>query len=434
MRPHVQSLVALVAASTVASMSAFASVPPKPPKPPILVKLDIDSPQFNPRLPLGLMYSSGWPLEFKATVLRDDSGNRPGIVARQAATTYPGNRQTAWIVFEDPDDCLEVYWEPGDFDVVLPECLQGATDVVPDETYLEFSMDFDNAGMSDPLAPNGDPVRLGNLKAWERLSDPTLSGRPKFLSQNDNDIASGLPPSLEEFGPRTGDAVKDGYGFGADDDFINLVVLARHGAGIVFDQDFNRPAGPLRQRNLAGFMNWVNYELTAANGLTVVHAGMTVPYGLVAPLVKLDLCAAGGGVTSEPNCVVAGSGGTQGGLYRLDGGPLVSRSPLTDGQTAFDEVMESLTYVVRAFLVNGLAPSELSDLDGDGRVTAEDARLAGYDVISNEETIRLRQVSGFQCGGEPFTNLIPFDFDGNGAVRTDIACPPGPGAIKPPPK
>ncbi len=197
-------------------------------------------------------------------------------MARQAASRTPAIARRLDAVSENPA-LPQVYWEPGDFDVVLPECLQGATDVVPDETYLEFSMDFDNAGMSDPLAPNGDPVRLGNLKAWERLSDPALSGRPKFLSQTDNDIASGTPPSLEEFGPRTGDAVKDGYGFGADDDFINLVVLARHGAGIVLDQEFNRPAGPLRQRNLAGFMNWVNYELTAANGLTVVHAGIRCP-------------------------------------------------------------------------------------------------------------------------------------------------------------
>jgi len=89
---------------------------------------------------------------------------------------------------------------------------------------------------------------------------------------------------------------------------------------------------------------------------------------------------------------------------------------------------------VRAFLVNGLAPSEFADVDGDGRMTAADARLIGYDVISNEETVRLREVSGIQCGGEPFTNLIPFDFYNKRAVRTDIVCPQEPGAIEPPPQ
>ena len=87
----------------------------------------------------------------------------------------------------------------------------------------------------------------------------------------------------------------------------------------------------------------------------------------------------------------------------------------------------------RAFLVSGPAPSLLSDGNADGKVTAADAKLAGYTVISNEVVFNLRMYHGDPCGVRVRANVVRGDLDGNGRAISDFVCPTGPGQVKKPP-
>jgi hypothetical protein len=188
--------------------------------------------------------------------------------------------------------------------------------------------------------------------------------------------------------------------------------------------DFSRPA-IRQQRNLAGFLNTVAYELNDPDGSTTLTASMVVPHGLIAPLMKIDDCV---GTVLSDHC----DGGSR---YSIDGGPIVTAPVSTTVQSLYPQVFNSLPYYeVRAFVVSGVAPSVLSDGNGDGAVTASDATLAGYNVISNEEVVRVRQYHGEICGGVPFLDVFYADLDGNGRAIAYLVCPAGPGQITKPPR
>lgn len=410
------------------------------PKPQPLVNLDIEAPKYHPDLPLGIMFSSGWPIVFKAVA----SADALGIATDAQPSEFPTIEETGYVVFSDPDGCLALpepfivgYNDPdfpnpdnpcpaydfdpdGDPDTPPPPPPRPASD----ETYLEFANDVDLVGIADRAGNPGRSIALGDA----------VSGAPVFNGAIDT--SAGLSTGPVAVGPATGlatnsgvdDSIDDGVGYGADDDFPGLVLLSPRGVGLVLDADFNPPY-VRQQRNLAGFLNWVAYELRSATGNTVVHAGMVMPYGLVAPLMRTDDCIGtsldtdGNVICSEPS------------QYRIDGGPLITAASFGSLQFNYPREFEASIYELRAFVVSGVAPSLLADMNNDGVVAAADATLAGYRVISNEKVIRLRQYHGNYCGGISFTQQSFFaDIDGNGRVTGGVVCPAGPGQITRPPQ
>lgn len=423
-------LAAAVAASLLPAAAAVAGGKPKPPPATPPVKLEITSPAYSPKLPLGVMYESGTTLAFKATI----AGPALGI-ATNRPSRYFGYFDTGWIVFKDPDDCLEIalaavpmQMQPDCLATQYPSIPPNSTDlssVVPDETYLQVRNDNDLMGVDD-LNPSG------------ALGDPLLSGPPEFmvLTQEFTSGFSGFPdppaPVSTPIGPPTGGTVNDGYGFGADDDLPGLVALSSRGVGLVYEDadgfpgtktSLFTPVSPRAQWNLAGFLNSVGYELKSNSGKTVIHASMNLRNGLIAPIIALD------------NCIGAYDGGSFCDIgehwYRIDGGALQKGVGSMSAQALWSAVIPALTYEIRAFLVSGTAPSQLADLNNDGKVTGADAKLAGYEVISNEVVTRFTQVSGFICHEGTMSTIFGLDLDGNGQAQIGIACPPGPGAIKP---
>ena len=368
------------------------------------VLLDIQAPRYSPLLPLGTMFSSsGWPIVISA----DANANALGIATNALPPVFPAEHQTGYVVFSDPDGCLEL---PSPFDGGGTPCAGFPSD----ETYMEFTNDVDQAGLVDE-------ADKGNRGRRAALADPAQSGRPVFHSVGD--VGGVLGPVDAQVGPDTGESVDDGFGYGADDDFPGLVLLTPVGNGLVLDADFNRPAHKV-ERNLAGFLQWVGYELSSATRNTVVRAGMIVPYGLVAPLMKTDDCV--GGTAASPGC-------NEPARFRIDGGPVTQVAGETGPDPftgTYPPIFEARTYELRAFVVSGVAPSTLADLNNDGVVSARDATLAGYNVISNEKVVRFRQVHGSFCGGVPGgVNVFFDDVDGNGRVIDTIVCPAGPGQI-----
>jgi hypothetical protein len=393
------------AALTPAGVLAAAGKPtPKPPPPP--VKLDIESPKYRPDLPLGVLYVSGWPLVIRA----EGPPTALGIAADATPQRFPGLGQKGYLVIADPDNCLEL---PPPFFRGDPPC---STDP-SDETYVEFGPDVDNAGVPD----NGDNA---NHALYAALADPTQSGGPHFIADGDSDNDGVLDPVDVTVGPDTGGGTSDGYGFGADDNFPGLVLLSPTGPGLVLNSDFTRPA-VRRQRNLAGFLNVVAYELNDPNRETTFTLSMVVPVGLIAPILRIDDCV---GAFVDFRCVDPPR-------YQVDGGSVTTAPSLTNAQFFYPALVNTTpAFEVRAFLVNGVAPSVLEDLNHDGQVTAADAKLAGYNVISNEEVVRFRQYSSDICAGVPLVNVFYTDFDGNGRDTAEFVCPAGPGQITKPPQ
>jgi hypothetical protein len=259
---------------------------------------------------------------------------------------------------------------------------------------------------------------VGDSARSAALADPAQSGEPLFNAH---------PPGSDPVpvGTVTGATVNDGIGYGADDDFASFVLLVPHGNGLVLGPDFSRTT-PLTQRNLAGFLNWTAYELRDLLGGTAVEAGMVVPYGLVAPLMQADDCV--GAFTDEVQCEGKP-------LYRIDGGPVIESElagSIGNAQFTYPPLFNAMRFEIRAFVVSGISPSLISDANGDGKVTAADAKLAGYDVLSNEVVIRLRQFHGDPCG-VGLRNVFRADIDGNGRALSDFSCPLGPGSVKKPP-
>jgi len=421
MRTRIPAVVAVaLSASLLGPVTVLAGNGPKPPKPQVnLIQLDIESPKFRKDLPLPILFSNGSPLIFGARA----TPAALGIVTEGLATRYPSSFDTGYIVFEDPDDCLELAYNPELPDEFQRPCLVDVNPVtvVPDETYLAFTIDSDLPGVAD--------MSTGNTALRALLADPAVSGEPEFIAVVSDVDAQTVPVSV---GPPTGGAVSDGYGYGTDEDFPGLVVLAPHGVGLVFEDADGLaatkpsnlvPVSPRRQRNLAGFLNWVAYELKSNTGGTTVWGGMTLPEGLLAPVVSLDSCV--GGTPEGPLCDTA--------AYRVDGGALQFNDSAPTAQDVYDIVMQptTMTFELRAFVVSGNAPSELRDENGDGIVSSADARLAGYNVISNEPVIRLRQSPAWICAnGVALRTLIGFDHDGNGQVANGNVCPAGAGSIK----
>ena len=369
-----------------------------------LVRLDIVSPLYKPTLPYGIEFASGWPLVIRAV----GSPTALGIATNAAPVQFPGIGQTGYLILRDPDACLEL---PPPFFRGEPPCSTAASD----ETYVEFTPDSDTAGVQDG---GGNPGRL------LALADPGQSGEPRYDGVGDSNNDYVLDPVETPVGPVTGGVLSDGVGYGADDDLPGLVLLSPVGPGLVLNADFTRPA-TLTQRNLAGFLGQVGYELNDPHRATSFTASMLVPNGLIAPVLKVDGCV---GTPTDGIC----DGATR---YQVDGGPIRQDQGNISVQALYPQLINTRPYYeIRAFLVSGVAPSTLADLNHDGRVSAVDARLAGYNVISNEDVVRVRQYATDICTGVQLANVVYADFDGNGVATSIFVCPAGPGQITRPPQ
>jgi hypothetical protein len=374
------------------------------PKPSPWVKLDIEAPVYRPTLPYGIEFASGWSLAIHAS----GSPDALGIATNAAPVQFPGLDQTGYLILQDPDACLEL---PPPFFGGAPPCSEAPSD----ETYVEFSPGTDQVGITDT---SGNPGRMA------ALADPALSGKPRYDGVGDINGDFVLDETQVEIGPETGGTASDGVGYGADDDLPGLVILSPYGPGLVLNADFTRPT-VRTQRNLAGFLHSVAYELRDATGATGFDATLVVPTGLIAPVMKIDGCV---GTFTDGRC----DGPSR---YQIDGGPMRTTDASTGAQALYPEILAAQPYYeVRAFLVSGVAPSILSDRNHDGQVTAADARAAGYNVISNEELVRVRQYSTDICTGVPLVDVLYADFDHNGHATSEFICPAGPGQITPIPR
>jgi hypothetical protein len=264
----------------------------------------------------------------------------------------------------------------------------------------------------------GDRALITALVDSEGAGGPVFSG------------LVGGPVTSDKAGPDTGGEVRDGYGYGANDDWPQLVLLSNRGVGVVLDEHFNR--GPTEQRrNLAALLEWVAYELADAKGRSAVSSGIIVPYALFPPLIMIDEAV------GQPD---ASGDAYRGNIrFRIDGGPI--RSGNYDClRQQYPELLYGSEVELRAFLVSGSAPSILADMDGDSDVDAADADLSGLQVISSERTVRFRLWNGGYGVGDAYfhdePNRIYADFDGNGDA-TNRLCDSGdvgPGKIRQPPK
>ncbi|MDX1389231.1 MAG: hypothetical protein R3344_08575, partial [Acidobacteriota bacterium] len=309
-------------------------------------------------------------------------------------TAEQGNGRREALIIRDPDDCIDMR----DFPITNPgmpyEPCPGQ-----DELYIEFTSErFDSHDLENQMT--------GNFVVRDRLvDDPDVEGallnKPYLFDNN------GVPKPVPR--PRTGDDLVDGYGYGTDDDLPGLVVMADVGGLRVFDPNFD--IGDRVIRNASGFLNTVSVELLDKKGRTAIHASMHVLAGVFEPIALFDLDV------DNPKVDF---------LRRLESGEVESfrfdPPPATE-----EELLEYLVntyspveFDLRAVVVKGIAPEFIEDVNHDGNYTARDVELMGYELLSNQATIHVREafdlsitdtVLGHTC---PSQSLIYRDLDGNG--------------------
>ena len=424
---------------------AIAGTPP--------VQLHIEAPNSNGGL--ALLSESGWPLTIKMVVDFPEGEDFPAYAIQP---NFPVRGRWGFLIFEDPDGCLN---PPAPNWMVQGTEACGVPEVLPpdwewddwtpppsDERYMEFWPDVDMAGVED-LAGNEDRQadlldsagsRGPEFQKWNR--DPCVPGENDFGTNDSNCI---------RFGPNTGGEITDGFGFGADDDIPQLVIIAEYGVGRVFDEPDFELSDPIGAVNLAGLVNSVSYDLSDLNKENVkaqgakgkpteiiteqarIWAHMNMEPGVLRHLIQYDACT---GNVEEQEPPLDGDVGICDGndLWRVDGGP-VEQPPIKFGRgdAASIFLLESTTYTLKVFLVDGQAPNRLFDEDGDGDVDSADAVEAGYTLLSNEDSISLLQLSQELCWGGG-GGSYEWDLDDNGKLSTPIVCPAGPGDLSRPPR
>lgn len=364
--------------------------------------------------------------EIRLEVAGAGPGNAPGRVAIQSASGWPltvnlvANEQkllgigvpellpperpqfpitgnTGYLVFDDPDGCPSfvdedfqaIHADPDFMGVIFDSCPKGTEPPWPfDETWVKFTL-----GLTMPGSGAGDQPRI--------LAFDDTTGQ--------NDRLAGIGPV----------GITDEYGYGPSRRLPGLVLVADAGPSIVTDEHFNRPE-TLECRNLAGFANAVSYQLANSDRRTSITAHFHIPPLLFTPVALVDRNVSTPGACGEGFAAEDIPNGT---LLRIDGGDLqcIEGFPLN----ALDSLVNPQVVTARMFVVNvkdwADAPAVIQDLNGNGYCDAEDAMLAGYEVLSIERRIRFRQIHEFYFG-------LPFDFDGDGDIG-GIVLPGGAGQL-----
>jgi hypothetical protein len=333
----------------------------------------------------GFLQTTRWPL-----ILRLEVSNSPAII--EVSEGEDGRREA--LIIEDPDDCIDMR----DFPINIPgmpyEPCAGQ-----DELYIEFTSErFDSHDLLDD--------RTGNFLIREQLVDDAYV-EGELLNKPYLRDSSGKVKPLPR--PQTGGDLIDGFGYGVDDDLVGLVTMIDLGGARVFDVDFNLVPGVIR--NVSGFFNTTSVQLLDKHDRTALYASMHALAGLFEPIALIDLDV------DDPKIDY---------LRRLESGP-VEALEFEHQPANEDELLEMLVnayapveFVLRAVVVKGVAPEFIFDENGDGVYSAADVELMGYEVLSNQITISIREqfdlsitetVAGRTC---PSQSLIYIDLDGNG--------------------
>jgi len=358
-----------------------------------------------------LQYYLGWPLTIKL-VMKDELGI---TTSHNSAPFFPVRGQAGFIVFSDPDECLAMDspdWISNCFD-------DGGLELPSDELYVEFTPDIDDIGLPD------DAGHLGLRSALVDSYSAGLSGLNTYIG-----AATGVMRDVyDENGNIIGqEEIVDGYGKGADDDIPGLVLVTQLGQGIVWSEDYTAKQ-PLELVNLAGYVNTVGYGLNDAKQRTFVMAQMIVPGSLFAPAVFFDTCYETGVsiLPDESNCELWWSveGGAPEPVNPDDPGSNVTAIPKAE----YYDVFSATEYTVSAFVVSGVGPDTVTDMDGSGTIDDADLELLGYHVLGSKKSVTFDQIAGDACFGPMANSLIFADLDGNGETGVTDACGPGSGSL-----
>jgi hypothetical protein len=334
-------------------------------------------------------FRAGWPLIYRLSI---DARDMLGIgrlygnqVGEEHGWEFPEVGQGGAIVFSNPDG--EWSYSHTTFDV--PH----------DESFIDFYPDpGDRSGVNDdaPDAPGSHDTAV------------KLALRPEF---------GGPLPRYD--GTRHGDFVvldslPDGVQFGADDDMPGLVILSNIGVGVVMSDfaDGWLPVSPRQARNLAGFTNSVGYELNDRSGRTSITATMIVPRFLFSHIRVLDPCIGAIDYDAENNPVACAGPNMQ----RVDGGPL-------EPEASNDEALVEIRAFVVAPHVDSVSGQleylqTVTDMNGDGQVTASDAAAMGWQVLSNEVISHIRQIGNNVSAGRG--TYAYFNFCNGQSVPTGV--------------
>lgn len=361
----------------------------------------------------GALATTQWPL-----ILRFESRTAVGF----AASATADNRKREALVLSDPDDCYNLASLVDDF--MLPSFDPDCAGRSEDETYIEVQTEkFDTFELRDNRQTGNDVIR-------EQLVDDVYQDG-MLLNTPYLELKKG---KISAVGPKTGGPISndpdrpelDGYGYGADDDFVSLVLLADVGGARVFDLDFNEVPGVVR--NLAGFVNTVSAELLDGRWQTAITATTHSLAGLFEPIAVFDF--------SVTNPDYAGFDY----LQRVDSSPInafhlmsevpVETDPPPKANEFYDELLATyypVDVTIRAVVVERQAPAYVHDLNNDGKYSAIDVRMAGYELASNEVEIKLTLthdnllIESQQVKCLPRTLLFD-DLDGDGKNGEPFKC------------
>lgn len=361
----------------------------------------------------GILPTVQWPL-----VLRFESRTAEGFAA---SATADGQKREA-LVLSDPDGCFNLASLVEDLGLAAfdPAC----AGLPEDETWIEVQTEkFDTFELADNRQTGNDFIQ-------QRLVDDdyvpgALLNTPYLV----NDKGKVEPVGPKTGGTFTGDPEGpevDGYGYGADDDFASLVLLADVGGARVFDKNFERVPGVAR--NMAGFANTVSAELLDGRGQTAITVAFHPLAGVFEPIALFDLSL------SSPDYADYDY------LQRVDSGPLTAFELMSDipvesdppplANEFYDELLSTyypVDVTLHAVVVAGEAPDFVHDLDQDGRYTARDVKLAGYDLVSNEVRMTVTLSHDNLLTDSPDIKCLPRtvlfrDLDGDGASGEPFKC------------
>jgi len=322
-----------------------------------------------------LLTTTQWPLEFKIK-----SRAAVGFVAKRAL-----NEEREALVLTDPDECFNLNSLVDD--LMLMSFDFACAGLIEDELYVEVQTEkHDTFGVFDNNTTGNGAIRARLVD--DKASDPPPRNTP-YLKLFDG--------KTKPVGPKTGgrpDPAEmkpdelDGYGYGADDDLASLVIMADIGGARVFDDNFDLMPGVIR--NMAGFVNTVSAVDLNGRGQTTITAYMHILAGVFEPIALIDTAVSDPSLNGFEYAI------------RVDSGPVTGINlnepipPVTmsGGANAFYDELLSRYYPVqvqiRAVVVNGEAPDYIYDMNGDGRYTALDIKLAQYELLTNEVSIKLR--------------------------------------------
>lgn len=347
----------------------------------------------NPMAMPVTQFEDGYDLIFRMSV--------PNAVGLQKWRRQGNNfgPQMDTLILTDPDECLDLsHAVPAS---VFPNTIVSPFESCPggqDETFVNFNIDpYDGPNVDDS---GGGYCRLS---IRDRLITDSESALPEM--SNSVYVDPGLGGTAFQVGPNTGfpgvlagtpTGGNDGsiydqtmttfdcFGYGTDDDVPGLVVLADIGAARIFDQDMVQTPG--RLRNMAGLLSSVAFEMLDENGDSAIVARMRVD-GALNPIRFVDQ------IFDVINPSPPSTGYS---LYtQIDGvdktTPIVGATTTADTIAAIhDQFDEPYEITIRAFLVDGIAPEIITDVNNDGIFSAADV---AQPLLSNEAQITLTHYS-----------------------------------------